>query len=271
MWFDVRLWMRAVGQIRDTLAAADPTHAALYRRNAADYLAELAELDRYVRERAAAVPAGRRVLVTAHDAFNYFGRAYGFEVRGLQGISTASEAGAGDVQALARFIAERRIPAIFVESSVSPPHDRGGAGGGARPRLRRRDRRQLFSDAMGDAGTPEGTYVGMVRHNIDTIVEGLRRVTPAVEVADLTVAYREKPVLWDVDLDVPARRADGDRRPERRRQDDAHQGRPGPGAPGRRAACSCTAALTTSSGAWSATCRSAAASTGTSRPTCWTS
>jgi manganese/zinc/iron transport system substrate-binding protein len=175
VWFDVRLWMQAVGQIRDTLTAADPAHAALYRRNAAAYLAELEELDRYVRARAATVPAGRRVLVTAHDAFNYFGRAYGFEVRGLQGISTASEAGAGDVQALARFIAERRIPAIFVESSVSSRTIEA-----VQEAVRARDfdveiGDSLYSDAMGDAGTPEGTYIGMVRHNIDAIVEGLRR------------------------------------------------------------------------------------------------
>jgi manganese/zinc/iron transport system substrate-binding protein len=173
VWFDVSLWMLAVEQIRDTLAAADPAHAALYRRNAAAYLHELEELDRYVQRRAAEVPRGRRVLVTAHDAFNYFGHAYGFQVRGLQGISTASEAGAGDVQSLARFIAGRRIPAIFVESSVSPRTIEA-----VREAVRARGFAveiggSLFSDAMGDAGTPEGTYVGMVRHNVDAIVDGL--------------------------------------------------------------------------------------------------
>jgi manganese/zinc/iron transport system substrate-binding protein len=174
VWFDVRLWMLAVGQIRDTLAEADPSHAALYRRNAAAYLRELEQLDAYVRRRAASVPASRRALITAHDAFNYFGRAYGFEVRGLQGISTASEAGAGDVHALAAFIAQRRIPAIFVESSVSPRTIRAVQEA---VRARGFDVRiggSLFSDAMGDGGTPEGTYVGMVRHNVDAIVEALR-------------------------------------------------------------------------------------------------
>jgi manganese/zinc/iron transport system substrate-binding protein len=173
VWFDVSLWMLAVEQIRDTLVEADPPHAGLYRRNAAAYLEELEELDRYVARRAATVPAERRVLITAHDAFNYFGRAYGFQVRGLQGISTASEAGAGDVKGLARFIAERRIPAIFVESSVSPRTIEA-----VREAVRARGfdvaiGGSLFSDAMGDAGTPEGTYVGMVRHNVDTIVDGL--------------------------------------------------------------------------------------------------
>jgi manganese/zinc/iron transport system substrate-binding protein len=174
VWFDVTLWMRAVEQVRDTLVRLDPDSAALYRRNADAYLERLRELDRYVRERAATVPADRRVLITAHDAFNYFGRAYGFDVRGLQGISTAAEAGAGDVQQLARFIAERRIPAIFVESSVSSRTIEA-----VREAVRARGfdvqiGGSLYSDAMGTAGTPDGTYIGMVRHNVDAIVEGLQ-------------------------------------------------------------------------------------------------
>jgi manganese/zinc/iron transport system substrate-binding protein len=173
VWFDVRLWMLAVEQIRDTLTELDPGSREVYRANAAAYLAELEELDRYVGEQAERVPEERRVVITAHDAFGYFGEAYGFEVRGLQGISTASEAGAGDVQALADFIAERRIPAIFVESSVSPR-----TISAVREAVRSRGfdvevGGSLFSDAMGDEGTPEGTYIGMVRHNVDTIVAGL--------------------------------------------------------------------------------------------------
>jgi len=173
IWFDVTLWMRAVERVRDTLIEMDGEHAAEYTERATAYLAELERLDAYVREQAARVPEERRVLITAHDAFNYFGRAYGFDVRGLQGISTVTEAGAGDLRELADFIVERQIPAIFVETSVSPRtiealqaavRDRGFSvqiGG------------QLFSDAMGDPDTPEGTYVGMVRHNIDTIVSAL--------------------------------------------------------------------------------------------------
>ena len=175
VWFDVQLWKGAVREIRDTLAAADPAHAEGYRARAAAYLAELDALDAEVRRKSATVPPRARVIVTAHDAFGYFGRAYGFEVIGLQGISTASEAGAKDVRRLADLIATRRIPAIFVESSVSPRtieavqeavRSRGfdvEIGG------------SLFSDAMGSAGTPEGTYVGMVRHNADTITSALRR------------------------------------------------------------------------------------------------
>lgn len=173
IWFDVPLWSQGVYVVRDTLIAADPDNAAAYTANAEVYLAQLNELDVYVREQAARVPEQQRVLITAHDAFGYFGDAYGFDVLGLQGISTASEAGTGDVQALANFIASNRIPALFIESSVpvrnveavqAAVRDRGfdvAIGG------------QLFSDAMGDSGTPEGTYIGMVRHNIDTIVGAL--------------------------------------------------------------------------------------------------
>src|SRR5690606_6920785 len=139
----------------------------------AAYLEELAALHAYVLEQAARVPAEQRVLVTAHDAFNYFGRAYGFEVRGLQGISTASEASTADVQQLATFIAERRIPAIFVETSVPQRNVEAVRAAVQAQGFDTVIGGQLYSDAMGDPGTPEGTYVGMVRHNIDTIVSAL--------------------------------------------------------------------------------------------------
>lgn len=173
IWFDVTLWMQAAETVRDTLIEVDPDNAADYEANAAAYLETLTALDAYVHEQAERVPAEQRILVTAHDAFHYFGRAYGFDVRGLQGISTASEAGTADVQALADFIVEKQLPAIFVESSVpvrtiealqAAVKAKGSevAIGG-----------ELFSDAMGNPGTPEGTYDGMVRHNIDTIVGAL--------------------------------------------------------------------------------------------------
>lgn len=173
VWFDVSFWMKAAEEIRDTYINVDPANAGIYQRNADAYLQQLGELDAYVKAQAERVPAENRVLVTAHDAFNYFGRAYGFEVMGLQGISTATEAGTGDVQSLADTIAERQIPAIFVESSVpvrtiealqAAVQSRGWdvqIGG------------QLYSDAMGQPGTEDGTYIGMVRHNIDTIVSAL--------------------------------------------------------------------------------------------------
>lgn len=175
VWFDVRLWAMTVDVIERTLSQADPAHARDYAANAARYRQQLADLDRYVREQAARVPAERRVLITAHDAFNYFGRAYGFQVRGLQGISTAAEAGTADVQALAGFIAERRIPALFVESSIPRRTIEAVQEAVAARGYDVRIGGSLFSDAMGNPGTTEGTYIGMVRHNIDTIVGALLR------------------------------------------------------------------------------------------------
>lgn len=173
VWSDVRLWMSAVETVAETFAEVDPEGADGYRERAAALLAELEELDDWVRAEIERVPDSLRVLVTAHDAFHYFGRAYGFEVRGLQGLSTVTEAGAGDVQQLADFIVRRRIPAVFVETSIprrtieavrAATRSRGFdvAIGGT-----------LFSDAMGDPGSPEGTYPGMVRHNVRTIVDAL--------------------------------------------------------------------------------------------------
>ena len=173
VWFDVTLWKKAVDAVRETLVEVDAKNAEDYRHNSGDYLAQLDELHQYVQTQAARLAHNQRVLVTAHDAFNYFGQAYGFEVRGLQGISTAAEAGAADIQALADFIAQARIPAMFVETSVSP---RNIEAVRAAVKSRGFDVKiggQLFSDAMGAAGTPEGTYIGMIRHNIDTIVESL--------------------------------------------------------------------------------------------------
>ncbi len=173
VWFDLTLWMGAVERVRDTLIEIDPDSAELYRSNAEAYLAKLEKLHAYVQEQASRVPAEQRVIITAHDAFNYFGNAYGFEVRGLQGISTESEAGTGDVQDLAEFIAARQIPAIFVESSVP---QRNIEAVQAAVKSRGFDVQiggELFSDAMGNPDTPEGTYIGMVRHNVDTIVNAL--------------------------------------------------------------------------------------------------
>lgn len=178
VWFDVTLWMKAVEKVRDTLTESDPGHQADYQANAERYLAELAELHRYVKTQAEKVPSEHRVLVTAHDAFNYFGKAYGFEVRGLQGISTTTEAGIADIQELATFIAERRIPAIFVESSVSSRSIEAVKAAVNSKGFNIKIGGQLYSDAMGSDGTPEGTYIGMVRHNIDTIVAALTTAQP---------------------------------------------------------------------------------------------
>ncbi|HYO29856.1 MAG TPA: zinc ABC transporter substrate-binding protein [Thermomicrobiales bacterium] len=173
IWFDVTLWMLAAQTVNTQLAALEPSSAAAFQANTDAYLGELEGLHAYVQEQTARIPEGQRVLITAHDAFGYFGDRYGLEVRGLQGISTAAEVSANDIQALADFIAERRIPAVFVESSV-PPATIEALQGAVRSRgFEVAIGGQLFSDAMGETGTPEGTYLGMVRHNVDTIVGAL--------------------------------------------------------------------------------------------------
>jgi manganese/zinc/iron transport system substrate-binding protein len=173
VWFDVTMWMKAVEQVQETLIEMDPAHRSEYEANAEAYLKELQALHQYVLDQADTIPTEQRVLITAHDAFNYFGRIYGFDVRGLQGISTEAQAGTADVQELSSFIAEKKIPAIFVESSV-PRRNVEAVQAAVRARgFNVEIGGSLYSDAMGTAGTPEGTYIGMVRHNIDTIVKAL--------------------------------------------------------------------------------------------------
>lgn len=173
VWFDVRMWSECLDPIVRELSALDPENAESYRANAEAYRQELRELDGWVQAQMREIPEDRRVLVTAHDAFGYFGLRYGIEVVGLQGISTLSEAGLRDVERVVELVVSRRIPAIFVESSVprrsieavqAAVRDQGQdvAVGGT-----------LFSDSMGPAGAPEGTYVGMVRHNVKTVANAL--------------------------------------------------------------------------------------------------
>jgi manganese/zinc/iron transport system substrate-binding protein len=173
IWFDVSLWSMACQETITGMQELDPTWASTYQSNGEAYLAELSDLEEWVFEQVATVPQERRVLITAHDAFGYFGRRYGFEVRGIQGASTATEAGARDVQNLAELIAAREIPAIFVESSV-PRRTVEALREAVRSRgFEVRIGGQLYSDAMGDRGTPEGTYLGMIRANVTTIVNAL--------------------------------------------------------------------------------------------------
>ena len=174
IWFDVKLWMKAAETVRDELSKLDPDNAAAYEANASAYLAELEALDAYAREQIATIPEAQRVLVTAHDAFGYFGRAYDIEVRGLQGISTAAEAGSKDVTDLRDFLVERKIKAVFVETSVSNRSITAVIEGAKKLGHDIQEGGTLYSDAMGEEGTPEGTYVGMVRHNVDTIVKALQ-------------------------------------------------------------------------------------------------
>jgi len=174
IWFNVKLWMSAVEVVRDTLKEKDAANADYYEAQASAYLAELAELDDYAREQIALIPEKSRVLVTAHDAFGYFGEAYGLKVMGLQGMNTMSEYGSKDVSELRDFLVENGIKAVFIESSVSPKSIESVIEGAKKLGHEVKIGGQLFSDAMGDPGTVEGTYIGMVKHNVDTIVAALQ-------------------------------------------------------------------------------------------------
>ena len=173
VWMDPSLWKFAARAAAERFAAADPRNTVAYGRRLAAFELRLDSLDGWARRRVAELPPEQRVLVTAHDAFGYFGRAYGFEVHGLQGISTATEAGTADVHRLAALVAQQRIPAMFVESSVPP---RAIEAVRAAVRSRGHDVAiggNLFSDALGDPASGADTYEGMIRHNVTAIVDGL--------------------------------------------------------------------------------------------------
>lgn len=179
VWMDVKAWMAASDAVAIALCQADPDGCERYRRNAKAYVAELGRLDAYVQQVIASIPPSQRVLVTAHDAFNYFGRAYGIEVQGIQGISTESEAGLADVSALVDLLVDRGIPAVFVESSVPDKYVRALIEGAAASGHDVVVGGELFSDAMGKPGTWEGTYVGMIDHNASTVARALGGQVPA--------------------------------------------------------------------------------------------
>ncbi len=174
VWFDVALWAEVAGIMGEAMAEIDPAHAAAYRSNAQAYQEELQSLHQWVAAQISAIPEKQRVLITAHDAFEYFGRAYGIQVRGLQGISTVSEYGLRDVTELVDFITSRGIKAVFVESSVPSKALEAVVEGAKRQGHMAKIGGTLYSDAMGAAGTPAGTYPGMVRANVETITKALK-------------------------------------------------------------------------------------------------
>jgi manganese/zinc/iron transport system substrate-binding protein len=174
VWFDVKLWMTAATTVKDTLIQIDPIHAEAYESNAEKYLDELELLDQYVREQLASIPKSKQVLITAHDAFGYFGNAYQFEVKGLQGLSTASEYGSRDVIELRDFIIDRQIKSIFAESSISTKSVEAVIQGAEQLGHQVKLGGNLFSDALGPSGSATSTYIGMFKHNVDTIVKGLK-------------------------------------------------------------------------------------------------
>ncbi|MFD2822419.1 metal ABC transporter solute-binding protein, Zn/Mn family [Lacinutrix iliipiscaria] len=174
VWFNITYFKQFAKKVTQTLSEKDPENAAHYIENEKEYLSKLDRLQQKIKTTIDTLPIEKRILVTAHDAFNYFGKNYGFEVVGLQGLSTATEAGVKDVQKLAAFIIDKKVKAIFVESSVpkrtiealqaavnSKGHEVVIGG-------------TLYSDALGNAGTVEGTYIGMFEYNVNTIVNALK-------------------------------------------------------------------------------------------------
>jgi manganese/zinc/iron transport system substrate-binding protein len=173
VWMDPSLWSGTAEVVREALEAARPERASMFAENAAAYREMLDAMDAYASATLARVPEGSRVLVTAHDAFGYFGARYGYEVLGIQGISTESEAGVRDIERLVTLLVERRIPAVFVESTVSTRGIEALIAGAAARGHTVRLGGELYSDAMGRVGTPEATYVGMIEHNVRTIAGAL--------------------------------------------------------------------------------------------------
>lgn len=173
IWMDPDLWAKVVIAVRDALIAARPESRAVFKANTTRHLQELTKLSAYAKQVLGSVPAEKRVLLTAHDAFNYFGKAYGYEVIGIQGISTESEAGLNRVKELVDFLVDRKIAAVFVETSVADRNLRALIEGAAARGHMVAIGGELFSDAMGSDGSYEGTYLGMIDHNTTTIGRAL--------------------------------------------------------------------------------------------------
>ena len=175
IWFDVSLWQEAAAFVAQRLSAIDPEGAAAYQDSLSRYLAELEQLKNYVNGRVLELPEHQRVLVTAHDAFQYFGRAFGFTVKGLQGISTASEAGTSDLSELAAYIADLGIRAIFIESSI-PPRTIEALQAAVKARgFEVVIGGELYSDSLGDAVSGHDSYITTFRANVDTLVDALKK------------------------------------------------------------------------------------------------
>lgn len=178
VWFDVSMWRHTLEPIVRELSALDPAHAEEFKANAAAYGKELDALDAEVKQRILTLSPSHRVLVTAHDAFGYFGRRYGMEVVAIQGISTLSEAGLHDVDRVAQLVVDRKVKAIFIESSVPRRSIEAVQAAVSSRGHQAQIGGQLFSDSLGGADTPAGTYPGMVRANVETIVDALKGDTP---------------------------------------------------------------------------------------------
>ena len=174
IWFDITLWQKAGERVLEILIAQDPSNQKTYRHNAQSYLKQLQQLHLWVQAEIATIPKSRRILITAHDAFGYFGQAYDIQVKGLQGVSTASEFGLQDLRQLKTLVVKHHVKAVFVESSVSPRFIEALVKGVEAEGHPLTVGGELYSDAMGLKNTPTGHYIGMVKHNVNTIVSALK-------------------------------------------------------------------------------------------------
>lgn len=216
VWFDVSLWMRVVTRVGEALAKVDPKHRLVYEANAKAYNAKLSKLHAWAKVSLAMIAKDRRFLVTSHDAFGYFGRAYGLQVVGLQGVSTVAEAGVKDVERVIGLLVKQKLPAIFSETSVSDKMIRAVMQGCATRKHKLSLGGKLYSDAMGAPGTPEGTYIGMVRHNVRVVVKALAgKDAPALSLSGGSAA--KKPVARRIVKTRPVVRRPVVRRPVSRR------------------------------------------------------
>lgn len=178
VWMDPRTWMKTIPVIRDKLIEYDPGSREIYTKKAREYHEQVEKLDRYAETILKTVPESSRILVTAHDAFNYFGKRYGFEVLGIQGLSTESEAGVKDIERIVNTLVERKVSAVFIESTVSRRNVEALIEGARARGHSVHIGGELFSDAMGAAGTYEGTYLGMIDHNVTSICRSLGGKAP---------------------------------------------------------------------------------------------
>lgn len=178
IWFDLSLWQQAGQRVLQILQQQDPKNQQIYADNAKTYLNKMQQLHQWIQTKVLTIPEKQRILITAHDAFGYFGQAYGMQVEGLQGISTASEFGLQDIKQLKDIIVKNQIKAVFVESSVSPRFIQSLVAGVKAEGHSLSIGGELYSDAMGKSGTPTDNYFGMVKHNVNTIVDALKDATP---------------------------------------------------------------------------------------------
>lgn len=174
IWFDINNWIKITQYISDKLIEFDPKNKASYQENTKKHIAKLNTLNTDIENKINQLPKEKRILVTAHDAFNYFGKQHDFEVVGLQGLSTATEAGVKDVQKLANFIIKNKVKAIFVESSVPKRTIEALQASVKAKKHEVKIGGTLYSDALGSAGTPEGNYIGMYTYNVNTMVDALK-------------------------------------------------------------------------------------------------